>query len=113
MLRPPETEKGPTPSRGIGPSEDDSKPNITTTIRQRSKQSPQAKWTEKNPLKRWAHLATASAIKRGLLVRRPCENCGSGPTDAHHPDHRLPLQVQFLCRRCHKAEEKRLKGGAG
>jgi len=72
----------------------------------------QARWAERNPLKRWAHVATASALKRGILQRQPCEACGEERTDAHHPDHREPLRVQWLCRACHKAEHKRLKGGA-
>ena len=72
----------------------------------------QRKWAERNPLKRWAHSGTASAVRRGLLVRQPCRVCGDPNTDAHHPDHRDPLSVEWLCRAHHKAEHKRLKAVA-
>lgn len=69
----------------------------------------QARWREKNPLKRWAHVATASALRYGLLDRKPCEICGAEPTDAHHADYSKPMQVRWLCRKHHKAEHARLK----
>ncbi len=62
----------------------------------------QQKWQAANPLARWAHLAFASALKRGLVERRPCEVCGSEPADAHHDDYQRPLAVTFLCRRHHR-----------
>ena len=46
--------------------------------------SRQAKWQERNPLKRWAHMALQSGIRRGLIERKPCEICGTEPTDGHH-----------------------------
>lgn len=69
----------------------------------------QAKWREKNPLKRWAHMATASALRRGLLVRQPCEVCRSEDVDAHHDDYERPTKVRWLCRKHHKAEHARLR----
>ena len=70
----------------------------------------QKKWQEANPIARWAHIATASAIRRGLIKRQPCEVCGAEKTDAHHENHRDPLNVRFLCRRHHSqlhARERR------
>jgi hypothetical protein len=71
----------------------------------------QAKWREKHPLKRWAHVATASALRRGLLERQRCEieGCGEENTDAHHDDYTRPMSVRWLCRKHHKAEHVRLK----
>lgn len=69
----------------------------------------QARWREKNPLSRRAHVATASALKRGLIVRQPCELCGDPVTDSHHDDYLQPLNGRWLCRRHHKAEHCRLK----
>jgi hypothetical protein len=69
----------------------------------------QAKWREKNPLKRWAHVATASALRRGLIARKPCEVCGCEQTDAHHDNYLEPLRVRWLCRRHHKAAHVRAK----
>jgi ribosomal protein S27AE len=41
------------------------------------------------------------ALNRGSLVRKPCELCGSATTEAHHEDYQKPLDVRWLCRRCH------------
>jgi len=73
-------------------------------------QTRQAKWQAANPKARWAHMALASAIKRGLIERQPCEKCGAVPTDGHHPDYDRPLAVVWLCRRHHRA--RHAKGGA-
>lgn len=76
--------------------------------------SPQAKWRSRNPLAVWAQSATRSAIRRGILERKPCAICGDPETDFHHDPRAYdqPLRGTFLCRRHHKAEHKRLKGGA-
>lgn len=39
--------------------------------------------------------------KRGLLIQKPCEDCGSNKSEKHHPDHTKPLAVIWLCRPCH------------
>lgn len=63
----------------------------------------QQQWQAKNPIARWSHMAVASAIRRGILIKPDhCEACGKeGPVDAHHEDHRLALDVTWLCRSCH------------
>lgn len=68
------------------------------------KPSRQERWRQRHPLAYWAHSATRSAIRRGLLLRPDrCECCGEpGPVEAHHPDHHDPLRVVWLTRRCHK-----------
>jgi hypothetical protein len=38
-----------------------------------------------------------------------CEDCGDPDTEAHHPDYDRPMVVRWLCRKCHKAEHRRLK----
>jgi hypothetical protein len=68
----------------------------------------QQRWRARNPIADWAHSATRSAIRRGLLQRQDCAVCGDPDTDAHHPDHSNPLNVIFLCRRHHKDLHKRL-----
>ena len=42
------------------------------------------------------------AIRNGVLVRQPCEVCGSEPSDAHHDDYEKPLDVRWLCRLHHR-----------
>lgn len=49
------------------------------------------------------------AIKRGDLVRQPCEACGStgtgkSPVHGHHDDYTRPLDVRWLCPACHTRE---------
>lgn len=53
-----------------------------------------------------AHAArgvTERAIKNGRLVRPDaCQQCGRGAhIDAHHEDYSKPLDVVWLCRKCH------------
>lgn len=67
-----------------------------------SKPSRQQKWAHANPKARWAHMALASAIKRGLIARQPCEECGAEPTDGHHDNYDRPMAVRWLCRRHHR-----------
>ena len=73
--------------------------------------SRQAKCQAANPKARWAHVATQSGIKRGLIARQPCERCGAEPTDAHHESYDRPLDVRWLCRRCHSALHKAAANG--
>lgn len=74
-----------------------------------SRYSRQARWRDRNPQAVWAHVALKSALRRGLVVQRPCEVCGSPDSEAHHPDYTRPALVQWLCRRHHTAEHRRLK----
>lgn len=56
-----------------------------------------AKWKEKNPEKREAHYQVLRAIKKGLLIRKPCLKCGVKKVHAHHEDYSKPLEVLWLC----------------
>ena len=72
--------------------------------------TPQAKWRQSHPKARWAHIALASALRRGLIERGPCEVCGKPETDGHHPDYDRPMFVRWLCRLHHRqlhARERR------
>ncbi|TIQ84444.1 MAG: hypothetical protein E5X38_25300 [Mesorhizobium sp.] len=78
--------------------------------------TPQKRWAERNPLKRWCHLATNQAIKKGILKRLPCAICGDPKTDAHHPiesdpeAYSKPLHgLVFYCRRHHQEAHRRMK----
>jgi len=71
--------------------------------------SRQHHWRERNPKAVWAHKALASALRRGLIARGPCEICGSAEVDGHHDDYDRPMAVRWLCRRHHRAEHRRLK----
>lgn len=41
------------------------------------------------------------AIASGKLLRMPCEGCSSSPAQAHHDDYNKPLEIRWLCTRCH------------
>lgn len=47
--------------------------------------------------------AVTQAIRKGQLVRPSvCSRCGgSNRIEAHHADYSKPLDVEWLCRRCH------------
>jgi len=61
-------------------------------------------------IKQRARSAVKRAIKSGKLTRpNRCENCGhyyppSYKLQAHHEDYNKPLDVVWLCIRCHKRE---------
>lgn len=59
------------------------------------------RWYYANPERVRAHRLTHKAIRLGQLVRQPCEKCGAQRADAHHSDYAKPLEVRWLCRRCH------------
>lgn len=58
-----------------------------------------------------AQAEVVKALRRGELVRPDrCSDCGKpgkpGPgtsIEGHHPDYSKPLEVEWLCRRCHKS----------
>lgn len=75
----------------------------------RAPQTRQERWRARNPLANWAHAATRTAIRLGLLKPQPCVVCGSPDAEAHHPDHRDPLRVEWLCRAHHKALHAKLQ----
>ncbi len=49
------------------------------------------------------------AIRKGVLIQQPCEDCGDyglrddgkNKVQAHHDDYSKPLDVRWLCRKCH------------
>lgn len=62
-----------------------------------------------------AHDIFEKAVKRGDIVRPDaCEECGEAPPfkdgrspiQAHHDDYNKPLEVRWLCQRCHHAWHK-------
>lgn len=51
--------------------------------------------------KRKARILANLAEQYGFLVPRPCEHCGSRADHKHHEDYDRPLDIVWLCRRCH------------
>lgn len=55
-----------------------------------------------------ANAAVRRAIGRGILIRpMRCSKCRrSGKIEASHGDYGKPLQIEWLCRRCHIAKDE-------
>lgn len=68
------------------------------------------KRTETEKIKNKARKSVYNAIRRGALVRQPCEVCGSEKVEAHHTDYSEPRKIRWLCRLHHKAVHLALKG---
>ena len=57
--------------------------------------------TEEQRLKDNARSYAGVYLRRGKLERKPCERCGSKDSQMHHDDYTKPLEIRWLCRRCH------------
>lgn len=40
-------------------------------------------------------------LRRGKIVKGPCETCGGPGEEAHHDDYDKPLDVRWFCRKHH------------
>lgn len=57
---------------------------------------------EEKRARRHARSLTNSEIRKGFLIPKPCEVCGTNiDIDAHHDDYSKPLDVRWLCRTHH------------
>jgi len=65
-------------------------------------------YRSKYPMKYASHVITGNAIKSGKIVRAlNCSECGSNEKiEAHHDDYTKPLEVRWLCEKCHKSWHK-------
>lgn len=66
-------------------------------------------WRKEDARRVRAHSAVARAIRKGSLIRCPCERCENPKSVAHHEDYDKPLEVMWLCDPCHKQRHKELK----
>lgn len=70
-------------------------------------------WRKENPVSEEQRLhgvarAYANVYKRrGKLVQQPCAKCGDAKSEMHHRDYTRPLEVEWLCRKCHLAEHQK------
>lgn len=57
---------------------------------------------ERSPHKDAARDAVGRAIRNGSLNREPCSFCGNPKSQAHHHDYSKPLDVTWVCFKCHR-----------
>lgn len=51
--------------------------------------------------KKPANIIMGNAVRKGILVKKPCEVCGVNKSHGHHEDYDRPLDVIWLCSRHH------------
>jgi len=72
------------------------------------------KWRRENPERYKAHLAVNNAIRDGRLRPLPCEVCfNTHDLHAHHEDYSKPLDVKWLCAKCHHRHHAEIGKGRG
>ncbi len=59
------------------------------------------RWQSFHPQAVATHRAFRAAVKRGEIMRQPCELCGDPRSHGHHDDYSKPLEVSWLCQLCH------------
>lgn len=60
------------------------------------------RFRQKNSLMNAAHCKVQRAIKKGILIRGNCSMCNATEDiHAHHEDYSKPLEVIWLCVKCH------------
>ena len=68
------------------------------------------KWIELHPEERAAQCILKNAVKSGKIKREPCEVCGAVICiHGHHDDYTKPLDVHWLCPKCHSLHHKQLR----
>jgi len=69
----------------------------------KSSRSNSIRWRKNNPEKIKAHGIFQNAVNRDDIIRPAiCSGCGvKCRPDGHHEDYSKPLEVTWLCRKCH------------
>lgn len=61
------------------------------------------RWHQLNPKARHCHHTVEQALKKGTLIKQPCEHCGRHDrVEAHHESYDHPLAIEWACRPCHR-----------
>lgn len=68
--------------------------------------------SDRDPAKLASRLALKTAVNRGEIVRpASCQRCGKSEAliEGHHHDYAKPLDVQWLCPKCHAATHMEMR----
>jgi hypothetical protein len=88
-----------------------SNPQVQERERQRSKtperrahlRTVAMRWRQQNPKGYRAHNAANNAVRDRKLSRQACQVCGTiEHVHKHHRDYTRPLDVTWLCAKCHR-----------
>ena len=68
------------------------------------------RWNKKNPEKVRAKNKVEKMVFEGKMQKpETCSECGSGGMiHGHHKDYSKPLEVEWLCQKCHMRRHKRI-----
>lgn len=85
-----------------------SRPDLSKRLQERS--NARRRSDPEEMVKVYVRSITSNAIKRGELIRQPCEVCFTVESvEAHHDDYTKPLDVRWLCRLHHAEHHKNEK----
>lgn len=59
------------------------------------------RWRSENPDRAKAHSAVNYAVRTKKIEKEPCVFCGRTDVHAHHEDYSRPLDIVWLCPKCH------------
>ena len=67
------------------------------------------KYTPNDKKKQHSRIKFFRAVKSGKIIKPSnCEECGGTDNiEGHHEDYSKPLEVMWLCRKCHRAKHRR------
>ena len=66
------------------------------------------RWRNRDARITSAHNKVNRALRKGVLVRKPCVICGSEKSYAHHESYNRPLDVTWYCQPHHKERHKEM-----
>jgi hypothetical protein len=73
-----------------------------TLERKQHMNSVSIKWRKEHPEAYKAHNALNNALRDGRIQKQPCGVCGTEKNvHGHHSDYSRPLDVKWLCAKCH------------
>lgn len=77
-----------------------------TTDGREAARKAQHMYLERYPEKRAANVQFGNALRDGKIARQPCESCGEERAQGHHDDYSKPLEVRWLCVKCHASHHR-------